>query len=98
MPASFEHYINLAIGDTPQELRTILQHDLAGTLIYGSTTPLAALGREVRMLDDGRIGGIWNVDGDDTFIVLAEEDGTWLLDEIIDVLDGGTPVAGTPAA
>ncbi len=85
-------------SDTIEELRRVLESGMSGTLVVGSTAALATVGREVRMLDDGRIGGIWTVDGNDAFIILAEEDGAWLLDEIIDVLDEGTPVAGTPAA
>ncbi len=82
-----QEFISQPTGDSPDELRTLLEPDLGGTLIIGSTSEIASPGREIRVLDDGRIGGIWNVDGDDAFIILAEEDGSWLLDEIIDIRD-----------
>lgn len=99
LDASFlQQLISHPTGDTPEELRDLLESGLADPLIFASNSAIAMTGREVRVLDDGRIGGIWNVGGDKAFIILTEEDGAWLLDEIIDVLDEGTPVAGTPLA
>lgn len=85
-------------SDTDEELRRLLESGMSGTLVVGSTQALAIEGREVRMLDDGRIGGIWTVDGEDAFIILAEADGVWLLDEIYVILDEATPAPGTPTA
>jgi hypothetical protein len=46
-----------------------------------------SVGKDVRVLDDGRIGGIWSVDGDAAFIILVQEDGSWVVDDVMDIID-----------
>jgi hypothetical protein len=82
-----QQYISHPVGDSPQELRALLEVDLTGSIVVGSSSALSSPGRDIRMLDDGRVGGIWAVEGDHAFIILAQEDETWLVDEIIDIAE-----------
>ena len=85
--------------DTPEEVQALLEGQLAGTPIPGSATaarlPALAGPRKPRLLEDGRVGAIWSIGGDRIFILYKNEDGKWLIDEEIDLID---PVAGTPTA
>ena len=55
--------------------------------------------RKARTLDDGRVGAIWSFGGDRVFLVYQkQDDGKWLIDDAVDIIDtAGTPVA-TPAS
>jgi hypothetical protein len=85
--------------DSPEEVRALLENQLA-TPVPGGEEIAEGLaidigsGRDLRTLDDGRVGGIWTFQGDGVFVVFAEEDGRWLADEIIDIADDA--MAGTP--
>ncbi len=84
--------------DTPEEVRALLEAQMAGTPIAGATVarlPALAGPRKARLLDDGRIGAIWSIGGDRVFLLYKNVDGTWLIDEAMDLAD---PVAGTPTA
>ena len=85
MPRSFS--IGDPSCDSPEELRSVLESGLSGTLIVGSSSALATPVREVRMLGDGRVGGISAAEGNAFFIILEQLDGTWLIDDVIDVID-----------
>jgi hypothetical protein len=62
--------------------------------------------REVTMLPDGRVGALIDTifpdempDVQTDYITFVEEDGTWLLDEIVEDLEGQfPPTSGTPVA
>lgn len=82
-----QQYISLPASDTPEELLGVLSSGLSAILISGGTSAFADVGRELRTLDDGRIGGIWSVDGNDAFFILEQQDGSWLIDEIIDIAE-----------
>lgn len=85
--------------DTPEEVRALLEAQMAGTPIPGATNaprlPALAGPRKARVMDDGRIGAIWSIGGDRVFLVYKNVDGRWLIDEDMDLVD---PVAGTPTA
>ena len=85
--------------DTPEEVRALLEAQMAGTPtpeVEGQVRMPAIAGpRKPRLLEDGRIGAIWSIGGDRVFLIHKNEDGTWLIDEAMDLLD---PVEGTPSA
>jgi hypothetical protein len=88
--------------DTPEEVRALLEAQLAGTPVadepgmeQGASTD-AGRGRDIRVLDGGRVGGVWTIYGDSVFIVLEQQDDRWLLDEIIDIAEGDSAMGGTP--
>jgi hypothetical protein len=89
--------------DTPEEVKALLEAQMAGTPIAGAEgmaqVPLIVGPRKPRLLDDGRVGAIWSLGGDRVFLVYKQqEDGSWLIDEAVDILEPvGTPEA-TPAA
>lgn len=85
--------------DTPEEIRALLESQLATPSAYdpsqeGRLSPDIGVGRDIRMLEENRVGGIWAFQGDAVFVVFEEQDGRWLAHEFIDILDGGA--AGTP--
>jgi len=89
--------------DTPEEVTALLEQQLAATPTPGegrvtSLTPFAGP-RKPRMLDDGRVGAIWSFGGDRVFLVYQKQaDGSWLIDDAVDIIDvEGTPEA-TPAS
>jgi hypothetical protein len=89
--------------DTPEEVIALLQTQLeatptAGTERVTSLTPFVGP-RKPRLLDDGRVGAIWSFGGDRVFLVYQkQDDGSWLIDNAVDIIDvEGTPEA-TPAA
>jgi hypothetical protein len=85
--------------DTPEEVRALLEAQLAGTPIPGAENaarlPALAGPRKPRVLEDGRIGAIWSIGGDRVFLLYKKVDGKWLIDDDLDLQD---PVAGTPTA
>lgn len=83
----------LTIADSEEELRGYLEADLDATPNVGITETATTPGRDVRVLPNGRVGGIWAVDGDAAFVILEQEDGRWVIDELIDILEAATPEA-----
>ena len=88
--------------DTPEEVRALLEAQLVGTPVVdepgmdqGATTDIGQ-GRDIRVLEGGRVGGIWTIKGDAAFIVFEQQDDRWLMDEIIDVREDSS-MTGTPA-
>lgn len=86
--------------DTPEEVRALLEAQMAAaTPVPGADNqlrlPVLAGPRKARLLEDGRIGAIWSIGGDRVFLLYKNEDGTWLIDEAMDLAD---PVEGTPTA
>ena len=85
--------------DTPEEVRALLEAQAVGTPVPGTEgqlrLPALAGPRKPRLLEDGRIGAIWSIGGDRVFLIYKNEDGTWLIDEAMDLAD---PVEGTPTA
>ena len=84
--------------DTPDEVRALLEAQLAGTPIPGDemtgVTPEIEGPTDARMLPDGRVGAIWSLDGDRLFIFYEQQDGRWLLDDFLDIQDTGvTPTS-----
>src|SRR5215212_11042403 len=90
--------------DTPEEVRALLEAQLAGTPVadepgmeQGASTD-AGRGRDIRVLDGGRVGGIWTIYGDSVFIVLEQQDDRWLVDELIDIVEDDAAMSGTPTS
>jgi len=88
--------------DTPEEVRALLEAQLVGTPVadepgmeQAASTDIGP-GRDIRLLDGGRVGGIWTIYGDTVFIVLEQQDDRWLIDELIDVAEDDTTTSGTP--
>ena len=88
--------------DTPEEVRALLEAQLAGTPVadepgmdQGASTD-AGRGRDIRLLDGGRVGGVWTIYGDSIFIALEQQDDRWLVDEIIDIAEDNATMSGTP--
>lgn len=77
--------------DTPAEVRALLAGQLAGTPIsdQGEAGAFPALvgPTDGRQLPDGRIGALWEVEGDRAFIIYKQVNDRWLIDDILDVLE-----------
>jgi hypothetical protein len=78
-------------GQDLERYQAMLQADLESTPVAADATIVISSGADVRVLDDGRIGGIWAIDGDEAFVMLVQEDGNWVVDEVVDLIDEGTP-------
>ena len=90
--------------DTPEEVRALLEAQLAGTPVadepgmeQGATTDVGQ-GRDIRVLEGGRVGGVWAIEGDTAFIVLEQENDQWLVDEVIDIVEDDGAANGTPTS
>ena len=90
--------------DTPEEVRALLEAQLAGTPVVdepgmeqGASTDVGA-GRDIRVLEGGRVGGVWAIEGDAAFIVLEQENNQWLVDEVIDIVEDDGAASGTPTS
>jgi hypothetical protein len=90
--------------DTPEEVRALLEAQLAGTPVVdepgmeqGASTDVGQ-GRDIRVLEGGRVGGVWAIEGDAAFIVLEQENNQWLVDEVIDVVEDDGAASGTPTS
>jgi hypothetical protein len=88
--------------DTPAEVRALLEAQLAGTPVadepgteQAASTEIGR-GHDIRVLDGGRVGGIWTIYGDTVFFVLEQQDNRWLIDELIDIAEDDTTTSGTP--
>lgn len=87
--------------DTAEEVRALLEAQIAGTpmadeeqMEEGGMAAELGAGRDFRMLDDGRVGGIWTAQGASVFVVFAQQDGRWLADAFVGIEE--TAAAGTP--
>jgi hypothetical protein len=90
--------------DTPEEVRALLEAQLAGTpaadepgMEQGAATDVGR-GRDIRSLEGGRVGGVWAIEGDAVFLVLEQQDDRWLLDELIDIVEDEAAMNGTPTS
>ena len=86
--------------DTAEEVIALLEGQLTGTPTGEELVPVdMRIGGpyEARRLDDGRVAARWSIEGDEALVILEEQDGTWLIDEVIDIDDSAT-AAATPAA
>ena len=90
--------------DTPEEVRALLEVQLTGTPVVddpgmdeGMTTDVGQ-GRDIRVLEGGRVGGVWTIQGDSAFIVLEQQDNEWLVDELIDIVQDEAATTGTPTS
>ena len=90
--------------DTPEEVRALLEAQLAGTPVVdepgmeqGASMDVGR-GRDIRALEGGRVGGVWTFAGDAVFIVLEQQDDRWLIDEVIDIVEDDAAMSGTPAS
>ncbi|HLL51185.1 MAG TPA: hypothetical protein VK356_11000, partial [Thermomicrobiales bacterium] len=88
--------------DSPEEIRALLEAQLAGTPVVdeagmdqGAATDVGQ-GRDIRVLEGGRVGGVWTIEGDAAFVVFEEQDGRWLIDEFIDIVEDEAAMGGTP--
>jgi hypothetical protein len=88
--------------DTAEEVRALLEAQLAGTPIPGDEgmpEEMEITGpRDARMLSDGRAAGIWSFGGDAALVIFAQQDGRWLIDEFMDIQDSGATPVATPHA
>ena len=94
--------VNNPDEDTPEEVRALLEAQLAGTPVVdepgmdeGAATDVGQ-GRDIRVLEGGRVGGVWTIEGDAAFVVFEEQDGRWLIDELIDIIEDEAAMSGTP--
>jgi hypothetical protein len=75
----------------PEAFENLLTYDLDATPIPLEPAIVISTGSEIRALADGRIGGIWSLNGDAAFITLMQEDGAWVIDGGVDLIDAATP-------
>jgi hypothetical protein len=88
--------------DTAGEVRSLLESQLAGTPAPAeeemADAPQVEGPCEARVLDDGRAGAVWTIESAPIFLILEEQqDGRWLIDAFIAILDGDAAEA-TPAS
>ena len=87
--------------DTPEEVRLLLEAQNAVTPTAGEESPppgsqtVISDARDARVLPDGRVGAIFESEGDAVFAVFQQSGDRWLLDDIIDIEEQGTPAAGS---
>lgn len=75
-------------ADTPEEVQALLEEQLAATPAPGmEMTTDVGTGQDLRLLEGGRVGGVWTIEGDAAFLVFEQEDGRWLVDELIDIAE-----------
>ena len=96
--------VNNPDEDTPEEVRALLEAQLAGTPVVdepemeqGASTDVGR-GRDVRALEGGRVGGVWTIQGDAVFFVLEQQDDRWVVDEVIDIVENNASASGTPTS
>jgi hypothetical protein len=89
--------VNSPEEDTPEEVSALLDAQVAGTPTTdneaapsGEHTEVSAP-RGARVLDDGRVGAIFESEGDAVFALFARHGDRWLLDGFIDIVESGTP-------
>jgi hypothetical protein len=75
----------------PEAFENLLTYDLDATPIPLEPAIVISTGSEIRALADGRIGGIWSLNGDAAFITLMQEDGAWVIDGVVELIDAATP-------
>jgi hypothetical protein len=86
--------------DSPEEVRALLEAQISGTPTTDEETMPAESrtvisdARDARILPDGRAGAIFEAEGDAVFAVFQQSGDHWLLDDIIDIEEQGTPAAG----
>jgi hypothetical protein len=90
--------------NTPEEVQALLEAQLASTPVadepgmeQGASTDIGR-GRDIRVLEGGRVGGIWTIESDAAFIVLEQQDDQWLVDEVIDIVEDNATMSGTPTS
>jgi hypothetical protein len=90
--------------NTPEEVQALLEAQLASTPVtdepgmeQGASTDIGR-GRDIRVLEGGRVGGIWTIESDAAFIVLEQQDDQWLVDEVIDIVEDNAAMSGTPTS
>ena len=100
----FGPYVSSPDQDTPEEVRALLEAQLVGTpmadepgMEQGASTDVGR-GRDIRVLDDRRVGGVWTIEGDAIFFVLEQQDDRWLVDELIDIVEDDATTSGTPTS
>lgn len=75
--------------DSPEEVRALLEAQLAGTPIAGEGAGqqmAISEARDARVLDDGRVGAIFEAEGEATFALFVKQGDRWLLDDFIFVM------------
>jgi hypothetical protein len=82
--------------DTPQEVQALLEAQASVTPTTGSSSQQTVVSdaRDARVLPDGRVGAIFESQGDRVFGIFVKSGDRWLLDDIIDITETGTPAAG----
>ena len=84
-------------GETLEQARALLEAQLVATPEPMGEPAVVPPLRDVRVLDDGRVGGILEEEGTLIFVVFERQDDRWLLDGFVEAgLAGGTPGVGTP--
>lgn len=78
-------------GQDPDVFELYLTADLQATPAPLDPQAMISDAHDVRVLDNGRIGGIWDIGGNAAFIILTQQDGAWVIDNVIDVIDEATP-------
>ncbi len=80
-------------GETMEETRAFLEAQLAATPTPEGTPTAAQPLRDVRVLADGRVGGILEEEGQISFVFFEDQAGRWLFDDYIQL----GAAEGTPA-
>lgn len=82
-------------GETLEQVRTLLEAQLIATPEpVGQPTEVPAL-RDVRVLDDGRVGAILEEEGELIFLIFERQDGRWRIAEFFEAGQAGAEA--TPA-
>lgn len=78
--------------DTPEEVATLLESQLAATPEAGQQSEISEA-REVRVLDDGRVGAMFESDGGTAFVLFEQQGDRWLMAEFDFVTPDATPTS-----
>lgn len=89
-------------GEPLEQVRALLEAQEAQPVATpepdGGQTVVPPL-RDVRVLDDGRVGGILEEEGPLVFLIFERQDGRWLIADFLEIRSAdGTSAVGTPAA
>lgn len=87
--------------DTVEKVRQILETQSAATPIpLPEVTHIPGLAgpRRTTILPDGRVAALWSFGGDKALFFYAKEGDTWLIDEIVDVIEAAATPEATPTS
>ncbi len=84
-------------GETLEQARALLEAQLIATPEPVGEPAVVSPLRDVRVLDDGRVGGILEEEGTLIFALFERQEGRWLIADFFEVGPAdATPLVGTP--